>query len=66
MPTEEVTELPIVTYNSARPDEVFISLTTEKGTIHYRMDAWKGLRLRFMLGRALHPGDGEKPSDPSS
>lgn len=57
METEKVMEFPIVTFNSARPDEVFVSLTTEKGTIHYRMEVRKGLRLRYLLGRALYPAD---------
>ena len=57
----EVTELPIVTFDSANPQTVGITLTTEKGTIRYRMEAGKGLRLRFLLGRALHPLDGSIP-----
>ena len=46
----EVTEFPIVTFDSANPQTVGITLTTEKATIRYRMEARKGLRLRFLLG----------------
>ena len=54
---EEVTELPIVTFNSKNPQTVPISLTTDTGIIHYRMEASKGLRLRYLLGRALNPAN---------
>ena len=43
---EEVTELPIVTFDSTKPQTVTIMLTTGKKTIHYRMDAEKAERLR--------------------
>ena len=52
---EEVTEFPIVTFDSTKPQTVTISLTTSQATIHYRMNVRKGLRLRYRLGRALDP-----------
>ena len=52
---------PIVTYDSANPDLVGITMPTETGVYDFKLDRAKGERLRYLLGRALDPAS-EPPS----
>lgn len=47
--------MPIVTYNSARPDRLSIAMATLDGTFDFRLSREQGDRLRYLLGRSLDP-----------